>query len=182
MDISFAAHMTIHMAVVAVAAPLVALGLAGRRADPVRKIPWLFAAIPASLLELVVVSLWHAPDLHEAARHDAAMFVAEQASFLGSGLFLWLSVFGGDAARRTAQAGSAIVALALTFAHMTLLGALLSLSPRPLYRHAEWSAAIADQQLGGAIMLIVGGIAYIAAGLWLGRGLVRRARMGTGGA
>jgi putative membrane protein len=110
------------------------------------------------------------------------MFAAEQASFLGSGLFLWLSVLGGDAARRTAQAGSAIVALALTFAHMTLLGALLSLSPRPLYGHDEWSAAIADQQLGGAIMLIVGGVVYIAAGVWLGKGLVRRPRMRTGGA
>ena len=179
---SFAAHMTAHMALVAMAAPLIALGIAGSRFDPVMRTTWLFAAIPASLLELLIVWLWHAPDLHDAARQRSTMFVAEQASFLGAGLFFWLSIFGGTAARRTAQAGSGIVALALTFAHMTLLGALLALSRRPLYGHADASVAVADQQLGGAVMLIAGGCVYIGAGLWLGRGLVRSSHARVRGA
>src|SRR5687768_13427507 len=88
---SFAAHMTLHMGVVAVAAPLLALGLAGGRLDPVRRAPGLFPPIPASMVELVVVWAWHAPALHHAARHGAAGFAAEQATFLLSGLFVWLS-------------------------------------------------------------------------------------------
>lgn len=169
---SFTAHMTMHMAIVAMAAPLIALGIAGGRCDPVVRRAGLFAAIPASLIELIVVWLWHAPDLHEAARHRPVMFIAEQASFLGAGLYFWLSVLGGDASRRIAQTGSAVVGLALTFAHMTLLGALLALARRPLYSHGEPAIAIADQQLGGAIMLTIGGVVYIGAGVWMGRRLV----------
>lgn len=60
--------------------------------------------------------------------------------------------------------------------HMTLLGALLALTPRPLYTHtSEFSplTPIEDQHVGGAIMLLVGGISYLAGGLWLVIGLLR---------
>jgi putative membrane protein len=172
---SFAAHMALHMTVVAIAAPLLAIGLAGTRIDPVRHAPALFAAIPASLAELAVVWAWHAPALHHGARHHAGLFVVEQASFLAAGLFLWLSTHGGGVRLRSERAGSGIVALLLTFAHMTLLGALLALTPRPLYHAGGASAltAIADQQLGGSIMLVVGAIVYISGGLWLSHGLLR---------
>lgn len=176
---SFAAHMTLHMIVVAVVSPFVAMAVAGSRFDPAAVAPGLFAAIPASLVELAVVWTWHAPALHHAARQHTGMFVAEQASFLAAGLFLWIAALGGPPEDRTRRAGSGIVALALTFAHMTLLGALLALTPRPLYRHADVSpaaAALADQQLGGAIMLVVGASAYIGGGLWLGRRLLGKAQ------
>lgn len=174
----FAAHMSVHMTIVAIASPLIAAGLANSRFDPVRSAPALFVAIPASLVELVVVWAWHAPALHLAARHRADMFVAEQASFLAAGLFLWLSVLGGDPATRRARAGSGAIALLLTFAHMTLLGALLALTPRPLYRHADTRsipALLDDQHLGGTIMLLSGGISYIGGGLWLSHRLLRKA-------
>ncbi len=87
-------------------------------------------------------------------------------------------MLGGGSAGRLSRAGGSVIALVLTFAHMTLLGALLSLAPRPLYDHGDPAARLsplADQQMGGTIMLMFGG-GYIAAGLWLGRGLVRQAR------
>ena len=171
---SFAAHMTMHMGVVAIAAPLIAFGLAGGRFDPVPKAPSMFAPIPASLLELVVVWLWHAPALHHAARHEAFARVLEQGSFLASGLLLWLAVLGGNAAREEARRGSGILALLLTSMHMTLLGALLALAPRPLYAHAAATGAtLSDQHWGGAIMLVIGGIAYLVGGLWLAVRLLR---------
>ena len=150
-----------HMGVVAVAAPLLALGVAGGRLDPVRNAPGLFAPIPASLLELVVVWAWHAPALHHAARHGTAGLVAEQGMFLLAGLLVWLSAFGGDAWRRGNRAAAGVVGLLLTSMHMTLLGALLALTPRPLYAHADGFAGLTpleDQHLGGAIMLLVGGV------------------------
>ena len=52
---AFSAHMARHMLVVALAAPLLALGIAGSSLDPVRKWPALFPPIPISLLELLVV-------------------------------------------------------------------------------------------------------------------------------
>jgi putative membrane protein len=175
----FSAHMTAHMALVAIASPLIAIALSNSRFDPVSAIPWLFAAIPASLLELVVVSAWHAPAFHHAARQRFDMFVFEQASFLFAGLLLWVSVLGGNPKARTRRSGSGIVALLLTFGHMTLLGALLALTPRPLYHHAgapSLLSPLADQQLGGTIMLVIGGLSYIGGGLWLSHGLLRRTR------
>lgn len=179
----FSAHMTMHMTVVAVAAPLLALGLAGGGLDPVRRWPALFPPVPASIVELLVVWGWHAPAPHHLARHATPWLVLEQATFLASGLLVWLASVGGARAPGGGgagdRAGAGLVALLLTSMHMTLLGALLALPPRPLYdhgAHAPGLDALADQHLGGAIMLVVGGVAYLAGGLGLAAGLLRRGR------
>jgi len=167
---TFAAHMTMHVTVVAVAAPLVALAIAGTPVDPVPRIPRVLAPIPISLIELVVIWAWHAPALHEVARHHWLAFVVEQVSFFGAGTLLWVAAIGGDDAQRRVRAGGGVAALLLTSMHMTLLGALFALADRPLYQHvgsADAQSAVADQQLGGVIMLLVGGAAYLAGGLLL---------------
>jgi putative membrane protein len=167
---AFWAHMLMHMGVVAVASPLLAAGLAAGRLDPVGAAPRLFAPIPASLVELVVVWAWHAPVLHHAARHETAALVAEQGTFLGAALFVWLSAAGGPVTSRGSRSAAGVVALLLTAMHMTLLGALLALSPRALYGHRDGVAGLTvleDQHLGGAIMLVIGGASYLLGGLWL---------------
>jgi putative membrane protein len=174
---SFAAHMTTHMMVVAVAAPLLAAGVAGGALDPRRAVPRLFAPVPASIVELVVVWAWHAPVLHLAARHGFTLLALEQGMFLAAGLLLWLSALARAREGRLQGAGAGVFALLFTSMHMTLLGALFSLAPRVLYHHANGAPAgmspLADQQLGGAIMLLVGGVSYLAGGLWLTAGLLR---------
>jgi putative membrane protein len=166
---SFAAHMTMHIAVVAIAAPLLAVAMAGTVADPVRTMPRVVAPIPASMVELVVVWGWHVPALHQAARHGTGMFVLEQATFVIAGVLLWSAALCGDREQCRLRAGSGIVALLFTSMHMTLLGALFALANRPLFQHAPSPdvSAVADQQLGGVIMLIVGGASYLFGGLWL---------------
>lgn len=173
----FTAHMAMHVSVVAVAAPLLALGLAGGRHDPARRWPALLQPIPTSIIELVVVWAWHAPGLHHAARQGGAALALEQGSFLLTGLLVWLSAFGGGPLQRAERAASGIVGLLLTAMHMTLLGALLALAPRPLYAHAGGVgglSALDDQHLGGALMLAGGGSVYLAGGLALAAWLLRR--------
>jgi putative membrane protein len=167
---SFAAHMTMHMGVVAIAAPLIALAVAGSRRDPVRRVSWLGGPILASMIELVIVWGWHVPAMHQAARHHLWTLVLEQSSFLGAGVLLWMAVLGGDGEQRRLRAGSGVIALLFTSMHMTLLGALLALANRPLFQHAGGTVAavaLSDQQLGGVIMLLVGGASYLVGGLWL---------------
>lgn len=170
----FAAHMAMHVAVVAVAAPSIAIGLAGSRLDPSARLPRLFSPVAASLAELAVVWGWHAPAAHDAARSSSAVLAVEQASFLMAGLLVWLACVGrgrdGDAKR----GALGVLGLLLTSMHMTLLGALLALGPRPLYAHGHApDAALADQHLGGVLMLLVGGASYLLGGLYLMARLLR---------
>ncbi|GLS38621.1 hypothetical protein GCM10010869_42160 [Mesorhizobium tianshanense] len=167
---SFSAHMLAHMGVVAIAAPLIAIGIPlGPKPDASRA----FAiALPASVVELIVVWSWHAPALRALAESSLFATAIEQATFLAAGLFLWLACLprrGSDTAGNAAGA----FALLLTSIHMTLLGALLALTPRPLYGADDVScfgvslSAQQDQELGGVIMLLVGAAVYLAGGVTL---------------
>lgn len=178
---AFFAHMTMHMGVVAVASAFLAVGLAGTSVDPTPRWPLLFSPIAASLAELVVVWSWHAPGLHMFARGSVTGLILEQGSFFLVGIWLWLSAFGGGLSFAVKEADSSrraagVAGLLFTSMHMTLLGALLALTPRVLYGHMSGAAgltALEDQQLGGAIMLLVGGAAYLVGGLYLTAALVR---------
>ena len=187
---SFAAHMTMHMAVVAIACPLLALGLAGTRFDPLRgrvggARAVLFSPYVASALEFVVVWAWHAPGLHHLARHSVGGLVAEQASFFAVGALVWLSAFGGGGAARD-RAAAGVGGLLMTSMHMTLLGVLLALAGRPLYAHGGATpfglSALQDQHVGGVVMLAVGGVAYLAGALALLATLLRERRTEVAGA
>lgn len=162
---SFAAHMLMHMGVVAGAAPLLALGLRIH-------LPGLLGApMLASLLDLVVIWAWHLPALHEAARLGGAAMVAEQGSFLAVGVFLWVSAL--DRAREPGAALAGAAALFFTSMHMTLLGVLLALAPLPLFHpgHGNESpfglSPAQDAELGGVLMLAIGGTVYVLGGLAL---------------
>jgi putative membrane protein len=157
---AFPAHMIRHMGLVAVAAPLLALGF------PRALAPLAVNPLAAAVVEFVVVWAWHLPAAHAAARLSALGLVAEQGAFLLAGLMVWAGAFG--ARQPLAGAGG----LLLTSMHMTLLGAILVLAPRDLY--AELCGTPPDltgQQLGGLLMLGIGTPVYLAGGLWL----VRRA-------
>lgn len=174
---TFVAHMALHMGVIAIAAPLIVAGVAGGHLDPVRRRPALFGPLPAALVEFVVVWSWHAPVLHRAARGSSAIFVVEQVTFLGAGLLVWFSAFGGDRPLGGSRAGAGAGALLLTSMHMTLLGTLIALAPRPLYHPAGpgrgVSLVLQDQQLGGTLMLILGGAVYLVGGVLLVARLLR---------
>lgn len=172
---SFAAHMGLHMLVVGVAVPLIAAALALRLAiTSVLALP-----IVVSLLDFVVVWGWHAPALHHASRTEPLVLVAEQLSFFAISLLVWLVALSGSDRGNAALGGA--MALFFTSMHMTLLGALLSLSPRPLYEGHHggdgWLglSPLADQQLGGVVMLAIGGVVYLAGGLILMARVLRRA-------
>ncbi len=171
-DHSFSGHMISHMTAVAIAAPLVAVGVAGSRLDPVMKFPRWFSPLLMSLVEFFIVWLWHMPKMHQAAMMNPVVFVVEQASFLASGLALWISIFGGKDDERQTRFGKGLAALLLTLMHMTLLGAILMLSPRPLYA----MITLEDQQWGGAMMLISGSLSYCTGGLWLAAALLFNGR------
>ncbi|HEX2146356.1 MAG TPA: cytochrome c oxidase assembly protein [Pseudorhizobium sp.] len=169
---SFSVHMIVHMGVVAVVAPLLAMGLTGSPYDLTMRWPG-FTPVVASLVELAAVWGWHLPAARELAETSWAVTAVEQTTFLLAGLLLWLSCLGGALDGREGRRLAGTFGLLFTSMHMTLLGALLALSPRPLYGDAEVTcfgvplSAAVDQQAGGVVMLLVGAIVYLIGGVTL---------------
>jgi putative membrane protein len=147
--------------------------VAGTGADFAARWPVMVTPLPMSLLELVVVWGWHVPAARAFATGSAAGLVIEQLTFLGAGLLLWSACLGAGSAHGSARRASGVIALLLTTMHMTLLGVLIALAPRTLYGTTGFTCLgiivepLADQQLGGVVMLVVGAGSYLLGGLAL---------------
>lgn len=192
----FSAHMLQHEALMVVAAPLFVIGrplgawawalpLAGRRAlgrlfhRPAWRTPWLVVTGPlaAWIVHALALWLWHLPAWFEAALASEGIHALQHASFLLAALLYWWSVLGLGAQRNR---GAAMASLFTTMIHTSALGALLALSPVAWYPSygggtlAFGLDPLEDQQLGGLVMWIPAGFAYVACGLataaqWLQR-------------
>lgn len=178
-DYGVTGHMVAHMAAVSVAAPLLAIGIAGSRFDPATRWPAVVAPLAMSLVELAVVWIWHLPAARAWVAAGATGLVFEQAMFLAAGLLLWSACLGTVDARSSARRAAGIAAMLLTTMHMTLLGVLVALAPRTLFDTTGFTCLgvtvdpLADQQLGGVVMLFAGGVSYLAGGLFLLSRLLR---------
>ena len=171
---AFSAHMLLHLGVVALVAPLLAMGLvrSGLRLGSNMR-GWMALAF---IMEMLVVWGWHAPALHEAAARHVLVFVVQQLSFLLVGLAVWLA---GLAARERGDLLIAMFGFALTLMHMTMLGVLLLMAPKLIYPAelclgAFGFEALEDQRFGGVLMAAWGGLAYLAGGIMLGWRLLRQ--------
>lgn len=195
----FSAHMVQHELLMVVAAPLLvvgrplaawtwAFGTTGRQrigrwvATTSLAAPWsaLTDPVVAWALHAVALWAWHVPAFFDAALRHEGLHVLQHASFLVSALFFWWSALGRDP-RSAHGAGQAVGALFTTMLHTAALGALLSLSPMPWYLGYGPAAtalgidALEDQQLGGLVMWVPAGLAYVIAALaLLGRLLTRQ--------
>jgi putative membrane protein len=193
----FTAHMAQHMVLMVVAAPLLVLGSPGvaalwampeswrRGAGATLRRPglqraWRMISTPmvAWTVHGAALWLWHAPRLYERTVEQPWVHAAQHASFLLAALLFWWVAFRGRGGRRHA-AGVSLIYIFTTAVHASVLGALITFSGvvwYPVYgeRAALWGLdALGDQQLGGLIMWVPAGIAYVAAFLarfrrWVG--------------
>jgi len=188
------AHMVQHVLLVAVAPPLLLLGRpdavlafalpAGTRqqlagSGTIRRLlsglRRLARPAPAAALHALAIWAWHAPGPFEAALASDGLHHLEHASFFVTALLFWQSVLA--AWRSPALLMPAILAILVTLIHGGFLGALITLSARPLYPAYAGSdlwglSQLADQQLAGLIMWVPAGAVYLAAGLILGARLI----------
>ncbi|KQU71447.1 MULTISPECIES: cytochrome c oxidase assembly protein [unclassified Rhizobacter] len=197
-DRLFAAHMVQHELLMVVAAPLLVLGrplaawawalppaarqrVGGWLRHPAWRVPWRALTHPLSAWSLHALALWawHLPLCFEAALRSPAWHALQHASFLGTALLFWWCTLAAVPRRAI---GGALLSLFTTMLHTGALGALFSLSPLVWYPHYLGSAPVLgldpleDQQLGGLIMWVPAGAAYLAAALWQ----VQRALQGGG--
>lgn len=184
-DRSFAVHMFQHELLMVVAAPLIILGrpleawtwavssstrsffATAMKTPLLRTVGHLTTlSLGAWTLHALALWLWHLPILFRAALSFPLIHILQHTCFFGSAIAYWWNVFGG---RTRKPKGSAIASLFTTMLHTSALGALLTFAPSPWYAadgtRAFGLSALEDQQLGGLIMWVPGGMAYMIAGL-----------------
>jgi len=185
----FSAHMLQHEILILISAPLLVLAqplpallwglpFQWRRTvggwskfGPVAK-TWTFLTLPAAAWSLHAAAfwIWHAPPLFQATLTSDAVHAAQHLSFLGTALLFWWSLFRGH---RKMGYGAGVLYIFTTAVHTSILGALLTFAPRLWYPAYAKTAGVwgltplEDQQIGGLIMWVPGGIAYLIAGLAL---------------
>lgn len=193
----FSAHMVQHELLMIVAAPLLVLGrplavwtwsmprrwrarIAGGLTTGIIAGPWAALTHPVSAwaLHALALWLWHAPVLFDAALRTRWIHDLQHASFLSTALLFWWAVLGPGVHRATRPAG--LLYLFTTMAHTTALGALLTLAPTSWYAPYVATSVqlgldpLEDQQLGGLVMWVPGGLVYLLATLALLASLMRR--------
>lgn len=128
---------------------------------------------------------WHVPAAFEAGLKSEPLHWLQHVSFFTASVIFWWSIFAGG--RSGEKRGVALLSVFTTAVHTTVLGVLLTFSTRlwyPTYAGAAnpWAlSAIEDQQLGGLVMWVPGGMVFLAAGialtaLWLKEAELRAAR------
>jgi putative membrane protein len=142
-----------------------------------RLIDTLAAPAFAFVTQGIAIWLWHVPALFQATLHSQVAHALQHASFFGTALLFWWSLMRGARGRR--NFGFGLLSVFLTTLHTGALGALLSLSSTvyyPAYGQAAQRFGLSpleDQQLGGLIMWIPGGVAYVVGALALAAGWLR---------
>lgn len=134
------------------------------------RLGFLAAPLTASILHGLTTWVWHAPRLYGATLTNEWIHSAQHASFLGTALLFWWSVFPVG---RERNPGPSLFYLFTTAVHTGVLGALLTFASSSLYSaygtsSLKWGLTpIEDQQIGGMIMWIPGGLSYLVAALWI---------------
>ncbi|MBL0423406.1 cytochrome c oxidase assembly protein [Ramlibacter sp. AW1] len=119
----------------------------------------------------VVLWVWHAPPLFQAAVRHPWVHDLQHSSFFIGALVFWWALLQGHGGR--VRQGMAVLYLFTTVLHTSALGALLTFSSRVWYPVYDATAprwgftALEDQQLGGLIMWVPGGMVFMVAALVL---------------
>lgn len=185
-DELFWVHMVQHELFIFVAPPLLLLGVgpflrrpaagAGAGASA-RAVPGVVNLLAHPLVALVgstvILWAWHLPAAYDLALAHQPVHDLEHLMFLGAFLVGWrplMSPGGLLPVLRTAASRTGY--LVAGGAQSALLGALLAFAASPYYRPYESTASawgftpLADQQLGGAVMLFSGAVVGVVAA-WL---------------
>ena len=186
----FAARSAQHVLLTMLAAPLLVLArpaaclaaafVGAGRACMVRAEPESSLRTPLTAAAAFAVSIWiwHMPAPYTATFQSTAVYWLMHTSLIGTSLWLWQTLL--QTSNRSLP-GSMLAGIASTV-QMGLLGALITLAPRPLYEpHLlttdTWGLApLQDQQLGGVIMWVCGCTGFLVVALFdMGRALAQTA-------
>ena len=172
----FSARIAQHIVLTLVAAPLIVLG------SPLRALAvfWPRSAVRtlnlspgqdlllSSVLFAICIWIWHAPGPYNATLQSNAVYWLMHLSTFGAALLLWTGLIRYGAT----NPGPVLAGGFATAMQMSVLGAVLTFATRPLFivhvgTTEVWQLSqLEDQQLGGLIMWVPGGLLLMAYALF----------------
>ncbi len=183
----FSAHMVEHILLLLVIPLMLLSGIPERAAERAFMVPlaggiikFLGSPVPAWLLGVGSMWVWHMPSLHETVMRSESLYIAQQISFVLTGVIFWWPVFAPVRAARLSPLSSTLY-LASACLGCTVLGMLITFAGAglyPSYVNPADSAGIlsylrndlcitpgVDQQIGGLTMWVPGCLIYLTASL-----------------
>jgi putative membrane protein len=173
-------HMCQHVLIGDVAPFLVVLGLSGPLLRPVLALPAVyrlrvlthpFVALPLWAADLAA---WHVPALYDAALEHPAVHALQHASFFAGGAIVWAVLFELLPGPRWFGVAQRALYLAAMWFFSLGLSSVFLWSGHPFYTPyvrapRTWGfSAVADQRLGGGVMLLEGSFVMLGVLIWLG--------------
>lgn len=116
---------------------------------------------------LITVAVWHIPVMYDAAQGRTITHDLEHFMFLGTATLFWWPVIHPTGGRRRLSLGKAIPYLLPPLLEAMLIGIVLTFAQSPLYTTYQdvaptWGLSVLDdQQLGGLIMWVPGGLLFL---------------------
>ena len=167
----FSAHMAQHLVLTLVFPPLLLYGTPAGVLRPLlrpgwvlRLARWATRPLAAGVIFSVPITLWHFPQFYEAALEHHGLHIVQHLVFLATAVIMWWPVLSPLPELPRASYLTQLLYLFALGLPMSLAGALITLAESvlyPFYRSAPrvWGLApLADQQLGGLLMWVVGTI------------------------
>jgi cytochrome c oxidase assembly factor CtaG len=175
----FWVHMLQHVLIGDVAPLLVVFGLTGPLLRPllalrvVARLRVLVHPLVALPLWAADLAMWHLPRLYDAALAHSAVHALQHGMFFACGALVWSALLEPLPGPRTFTAGRKLVFLAGMWFYSLALSQVFLWSRHPFYPpyvHAPrtWGmTALADQRLGGGVMLVEGSFVMLGVLIWL---------------
>ena len=171
----FSAHMVQHLLLIMLVPPLLIFGtpewIFALLLRPVlieRCARFVTSPVPAFILFSGVLSLWHLPALYDATLRHHSLHVLEHLLFISTAVIMWWPVLGRVAQLPRPPYPIQMIYLFFLSLPPGFLGAVITFSKEVKYRwYTEvprlWGlSALADQQIGGLIMKLLGAAVFLA--------------------
>ena len=171
----FSAHMVQHLVLMLVFPPLLLYGTPAWVARPLvragwvrRPAAWATRPIPAAVIFTAPTALWHFPVLYEAALRHHGLHIVQHLVFIAVSVIMWWPILSPVPELPRASYPAQMLYLFLLGIPMSIVGALITLADGvlyPFYAAAPrvWGLGpLADQQIGGLIMWVPGGLMFWA--------------------
>ena len=169
----FSAHMVQHLILTLLFPPLFLYGVPADLARRVIRPGWaralgarLVRPIPAATIFTVPIVLWHLPPFYEAAMRHHGLHIMQHLVFLATSVVMWWPVLSPLPELPRASYPGQLLYLFLLGIPMSVVGAMITLADVPLYPFYVAAPRVVglspldDQQIGGLIMWVPGGLVF----------------------